>query len=120
MQSHSNFLKISKWSLKIIFKSYDEAIDQSKEQADWASLAISLEASIGPILYSKLDNQDITDRALESIANYNKLNATFAATECNFKLAKYYVSEGRKKEASELLMDIYEVVKDFPPPQKVF
>lgn len=103
---------------------------------DWATLAVTLESSITPLLISSKQLgdqlspeeqqmheerwcQDIFGRASEAIANFNKLNATFAATEMNFKIARYYVSINKKREASDLLMDEYEIVKEFPSAQKV-
>ncbi|KYQ93932.1 histidine kinase DhkG [Tieghemostelium lacteum] len=67
----------------------------------------------------QVDDQQIRDMANEAILSYNKRKSIQLEIELSLKFACYHVSMDRKIEASDLLVNTYEISLDLPLNERI-
>eukprot|EP01114_Cavostelium_apophysatum_P012728 TRINITY_DN2914_c0_g1_i2.p1 TRINITY_DN2914_c0_g1~~TRINITY_DN2914_c0_g1_i2.p1 ORF type:complete len:1117 (-),score=390.23 TRINITY_DN2914_c0_g1_i2:29-3379(-) len=109
---------------------YNAAIEQTRSYNDRIWLGGALEGYIASILQENNEqpfpvanpdapNDEVIQKATEAIQNYTKKKFAPLIAECSFKLARYHIQANRKKEATVLLMDLYDLANDLPLGSKI-
>jgi len=91
---------------------YTSAIEQTRANNDWIWLGAALEGQVASVTAGGSDTpvstEDLVRKVNEAIGCYRRRNSPNLIMEATFRLIHLYISQGRKKEANDMLTEVYE------------